>query len=495
MNSSGPFTFLISNPAKTKPVEIRLAGDITEVRPRFVNVAKRFHDPDISPSGARAVFAVRGEIVTVPAEKGDPRNLTNTTDVNERSPIWSPDGKTVAYFSDESGEYMLHLRQQNGLGEVKKFDLGESPAFYFAPSWSPDSKKIAYLDNRLGVWYIDLDQGKPLPVDKDYYASDRDLTPAWSPDGKWLAYSKSLKSHMRAIYIYSLANARSAQVTDGMSEAKHPLFDKDGKYLYFTASTDSGAAMQPDIHSFSHPVTRSIYVIVLSKDQRSPLAPESDDEKSPEEKKKEERQGSERTRTRRIPTKRESRKPARPNLLEKVEVKIDFENIGQRILALPLPPRRYEGLQIGKAGVLFALEAPVPKPTAEDAPSFTVHRFDLSKRKSDVAITGVRNFQICLSGEKMLYQQGDRWVIAAPKPMADVEDAPSPPPSGSKGTLKTESLEVRVDPRAEWKQMYHEAWRIERDFFYDPGYHGLDLKAAEEALRALSSEHRFEAAI
>ena len=121
---------------------------------------------------------------------------------------------------------MLHLRQQNGLGKVKKFNLGESPAFYFAPSWSPDSKKIAYLDNWLGVWYIDLDQGKPLPVDKDYYASDRDLTPAWSPDGKWLAYSKSLKSHMRAIYIYSLANAKSAQVTDGMSEAKHPILTK-----------------------------------------------------------------------------------------------------------------------------------------------------------------------------------------------------------------------------------------------------------------------------
>jgi tricorn protease len=467
-------------PAKTKPVEIRLAGDITEVRPRFVNVAKRVHDPDLSPSGARAVFAVRGEIVTVPAEKGDPRNLTNTTDVNERSPIWSPDGKTVAYFSDESGEYMLHLRQQNGLGEVKKFSLGESPAFYFAPSWSPDSKKIAYLDNRLGVWYIDLDQGKPLPVDKDYYASDRDLTPAWSPDGKWLAYSKSLKSHMRAIYIYSLANARSAQVTDGMSEAKHPLFDKDGEYLYFTASTDSGAAMQPDIHSFNHPVTRSIYVIVLSKDQSSPLAPESDDEKSPEEKKKEDAKDSGKDKDKKDSDKEGVEKAGAAKPAEKVEVKIDFENIGQRILALPLPPRRYEGLQIGKAGVLFALEAPVPKPTAEDAPSFTVHRFDLSKRKSDVAITGVRNFQICLSGEKMLYQQGDRWVIAAPKPMADVEDAPSPPPSGNKGTLKTESLEVRVDPRAEWKQMYHEVWRIERDFFYDPGYHGLDLKAAEK---------------
>jgi tricorn protease len=464
---------------KTKPVDVRLEADIVEVRPHFVNVAKRLHDPDISPNGARAVFAARGEVITVPAEKGDARNLINTAGVNERSPIWSPDGKTIAYFSDESGEYALHLQPQNGLGEVRKFKLGEEPAFYFAPSWSPDSKKVAYLDNYLGVWYIDLDNGKPILVDKDYYLSDRDITPEWSPDSKWLAYSKSLKSHMRAIYIYSLANARSTQVTDGMSEAKHPLFDKDGKYLYFTASTDSGAAMQPDIHSFTHPLTRSVYLMVLSKDQSSPLAPESDDEKSSEEKKKEDESkagsGKDGTGT-------DEKDKAKPKPVEKVEVKIDFENIGQRILALPIPPRRYEGLQIGKAGILYAIEAPAPAPTPseEAAPNLTMHRFDLAKRKADVVISGVRSFQICLSGEKMLYQQGDRWFIAAPKPMTDSEEASSPPPPANKGALKTESLEVRVDPRAEWKQMYHEVWRIERDFFYDPGYHGLDLKATEK---------------
>ncbi len=169
---------------EAKPVEVRLAGDIVELRPHFVNVAKKLHDPDISPTGARAVFAARGDIITVPAEKGDPRNLTNTTSVNEREPVWSPDGQTIAYFSDESGEYALHIRQQNGLGEVKKINLGEKLAFYLAPRWSPDSKKIAYLDNHLGVWYIDVQAKKPVQVDKDYRMSDRDITPAWSPDSK-----------------------------------------------------------------------------------------------------------------------------------------------------------------------------------------------------------------------------------------------------------------------------------------------------------------------
>ncbi|MGA2327611.1 MAG: PDZ domain-containing protein [Bryobacteraceae bacterium] len=452
---------------KTKPVDVRLAGDLPEVRPRFVNVAKRLRNPDISPSGARAVFAARGEILTVPAEKGDPRNLTNTADVTEREPAWSPDGKTIAYFSDESGEYALHLRDQSGMGEVGKIGLGEKPAFYFALRWSPDSKKIAYLDNHLGLWYIDLEQKKPVLVDKDYYESDPDLAPAWSPDSKWLAYRKQLKSHMSAIHLYSLADGRSTQVTDGMSEALHPVFDKDGKYLYFTASTDSGAAMQPDILSRTRPVTRSIYLMVLSKVQGSPLAPESDDEKAADQKKKDEA------------GKDDKDKPKPP---EKVEVKIDLDNIGQRILALPMPPRRYEGLQIGKAGVLYAIEAPAPGvPSGPDGePKFTVHRFDLGKRKSDVVIDGVRSFRMSFSGEKMLYQQGDRWVIAAPKPMADSEGAPPPPAEAGKGALKTEGLQVHVDPRAEWKQMYREVWRIERDFFYDPNYHGLDLKAAEK---------------
>ena len=457
---------------KTKRVEVTLVGDFPEVRPHFVNVGKRLHHVDISPSGARAVFEARGEIITVPAEKGDPRNLTNTPGVNERFPAWSPDGKTIAYFSDESGEYALHLRDQSGMGEVRKFSLGERPAFYYAPRWSPDSSKIAYVDCHTGIWYIDLEQKKPVLVDKDYYFPDAytDPVPAWSPDSKWLAYRKQLPSHMSAIHIYSIADANSTQVTDGMSEAKHPVFDKEGKYLYFDASTDSGASMQPDIEAFSRPVTRSIYLVVLAKDVASPLAPESDDEKPAAEKKKDE--------DKKDASKDDAGKKDDKDKPKTPDVKIDFDNIGQRILALPMPPRRYDELQAGKAGVIYAVEASPPAPGGER--TFTIHRFDLGKRKSDVVIGGVRAFQVSFSGEKMLYRQGDKWVIAAPPPMPDGEGAPTPPPDAGKGTLKTDDIEVRVDPRAEWRQMYHEVWRIERDFFYDPGYHGLDLKAIEK---------------
>ena len=456
---------------KTARVEVRLEGDLPEVRPHFVNVGKRLRNGDISPNGARAVFAARGEIITVPAEKGDPRNLTNTPGANERSPAWSPDGKTIAYFSDESGEYALHLRDQSGMGEVRKFGLGDKPAFYYAPRWSPDSKKISYVDNHSTIWYIDLEQKKPVRVDKDTYTSHEELAPVWSPDSKWLAYRKQLKSHMSAIYIYSIAEAKSTQVTDGMSEAKDPVFDKDGKYLYFDASTDSGASMEFDLTAFSRPVTRSIYLVVLAKDVPSPLAPESDDEKPAADKKDDKDKKKDEDK------KDDKDAKDKPKTPEHADVKIDFDNIGQRILALPMPALRYEDLQAGKAGVLYALEASPPAP---GEPAYTVHRFDLSKRKSDVAIGGVRDFQVSFSGEKMLYRQGDKWVIAAPPPMPDGEGAPTPPPDASKGTLKTDDIEVRADPQAEWRQMYHEVWRIERDFFYDPGYHGLDLAATEK---------------
>ena len=445
---------------QTKTVPVKLAGDLPELRPHYVNVAKRLESADISPNGARAVFEARGEILTVPAEKGDPRNITNTTAVMEREPVWSPDGQSIAYFSDESGEYALHIRDQEGVNEPIKIPLGEK-AFYTTPRWSPDSKKIAYLDNHDHLFYVDVAAKKPVLVETDYYYSHTGLTPSWSPDSKWLAYSKQLKSHMAAIHLYSLADAKSTQVTDGMSDAESPVFDKNGKYLYFTASTNSGAAMQPDIESFSRPVSASVYLIVLSKNEASPLAPESDEEKKAEPKSDDAKKDDK----------------DKDKATEKVEVKVDLEKIGQRILALPMPPLRYAALEGGKAGVVYAIEVPRLSPHAP--PALTVHRFDVSKRKADVVIGGVKNFQVSFTGEKMLYQQDDKWTIAEPPPMSDSSDGPPPKP-GNEKVLKTQDLEVRVDPPAEWKQMFHEVWRIERDFFYDPHYHGLDLQAAEE---------------
>src|SRR5262245_23544571 len=476
-----------------KPVTITVAGDFPELRERLVKVNQRLTNAHLSPTAARALFAARGEIVTVPAEKGDPRNLTNTVAVMERDPAWSPDGKSIAYFSDESGEYQLHIKNQNGMGSPVKIALGDKPGFYFSARWSPDSKKIAYTDSHQTLWYIDVNEKRPVKVDKDPFWGIGIITPSWSPDSKWVAYTRRLRNFMSAIFVHSVADGKNHQVTDGLSYARNAVFDKDGKYLFFTASTDSGASLQPDIQALSRPSSRSIYLAVLDKTLPSPLAPESDEEKMADGKESDTKESDADKKPE--ATKVDSSKPdeTKPGAKKEVTVKIDFDNISQRILALPMPPRRYTDLQVGKAGVLLATESPAFGPGVPPGAGSTVQRYDLKTRKSDVALSGANFFEIALNGEKMLYRQGERWFIGPLRPMSPgtggAGSPPTPPPSDGAGsgpggssepkTLAIDTLEVRSSPVDEWKQMYREVWRLERDFFYDPNFHGLDLKATE----------------
>jgi tricorn protease len=439
-----------------RKIDITLKGDFPEVRPRYVGVGKKIANAEISPTGVRAVFEARGEILTVPAEKGDIRNLTRTTGAMERDPSWSPDGKWIACFSDESGEYALHIIDQAGKGPVKKISLAEHPSFYYRPVWSPDSKKIAYRDKHLTLWYVDIEKAAPVKVDTTYYYSPPfvwDFT--WSPDSRWLTYSKEVPSHMNVIMVYSLETGKATQVTDGLSDAKFPVFDKSGKYIFFTASTDVG--LTPgwlDMSSLDRPVTRSVYVMVLRKDLPSPLAPESDEEKGKEEEKSDKKDEKKAE---------DEEKPKEPE-----KVGIDFDNISQRILALPIPAKNFGKIEAGKEGMLFILEAPQYRYSRLEG--MTLHKFDLAERKFEKFLDNVNGFVLSSDGEKILYISGENWTIAPTAGKAEP----------GKGILRTSEMEVYIEPRVEWKQMYHEVWRLERDFFYDPNAHGLDLKAAEK---------------
>ena len=250
---------------KPRRVPIIVRGDLPELRSRIERVSTRISDAEISPTGARALFEARGEIFTVPAEKGDVRNLTNTPGAAERDPAWSPDGKWIAYLSDESGEYELHLREHTGKGEVKKFRLSDPPVYYYLAGFSPDSNKIAYTDKKLNVAYLDIGSGKTVKVDTDRYDGPRRVRQvAWSPDSKWLTYTKQLRNSMRAVFVYSLDTGTAHQVTDGMSDATYPVFDADGKHLYFLASTNVGLTLGwRDMSALFRPVTQGVYVAVL----------------------------------------------------------------------------------------------------------------------------------------------------------------------------------------------------------------------------------------
>lgn len=447
---------------KTRKVPITITGDLASVRGKYEKAAKWISGGAISATGARAIFETRGEIISVPAEKGDARNLTNTPGVAERDPVWSPDGKWVAYFSDASGEYALHLRDQKGMGDVKKIAL--EPTFYYSPVWSPDSKKVAFSDKRLNLWYVDIEKGTPVKVASS--GADRQLGQAWSPDSRWLAYHSMLKSWTHAVFVYSVEEAKSYQVTDGLSDALNPQFDKGGKYLYFTASTDIGPTNGGlDMSVLPVHPTRSVYLAVLRKTDPSPLAPESDEEKVAEEEKK-----PDAAKPADKPADAAAAKPAEKK--EPIKVTIDFENIGQRIIALPIPNREFVGIIAGKANTLFLGEGPAVNVNAPPMGPVgaTLHKFDLEKRKFEKVLDNVMGFDVSANGEKMLYRQGQNWFIA---PTAA-------PPKPGEGRIRTEEMEVYIDPQAEWAQMYREAWRIQRDFFYAPNYHGLDLKAAEK---------------
>jgi tricorn protease len=440
---------------ESQRLTIGVATDLVEARPRFVKGAKYIRNAAISPSGARAAFEFRGEIVTVPAEKGDPRNLTNSPGSHDRWPAWSPDGKSVAYFSDEGGEYQLHVRPADGKGKAKTYAL-KGAGFYEEPVWSPDSRKLAFVDNSMSLFWIELESGavKKVASEPQYGPTGlRKLRPAWSPDSKWIVYALGNKAAYHTVYAYDLAADRSRLITDGLSDAVDPVFDAAGKYLYFLASTDAGPVNQWFAQSNADMrVQRALYLVVLKKGAPSPLARESDEERAADKPKDKE-------------------PDAKPQ-----PVVIDFDDIDQRILALPVPHGVYGGLSAGAAGQLFYLEAPPEGPRGEDAPRGpTLKRFDLSKRKSEVVLAGVAEYHLSADGKKAL-------VFSPPESWSIIDAAGKPEPG--KGRLKVDAIELRIEPRAEWEQIFDEAWRINRDYFYDPNMHGADWKAVRKKYAA-----------
>ncbi|MBV8895007.1 MAG: PD40 domain-containing protein, partial [Acidobacteriaceae bacterium] len=450
---------------RSKRVPVDIAGDFVEVRPHFEDVSREIRYARISPTGMRALFEAHGEIVSVPAEKGDFRNLSNSPAVMDRQPAWAPDGEHIAWFSDESGLYALHIARQNGEGTVRKFPLLDSPTYYFDPHWSPDSKRLAFIDNKLDILAFDTESGKLTKVDADYnWESSSETT--WSPDSKWLAYTRSIPNRLHALYLYSIDSGKSTQVTDGMSDVRYPAFDKDGQYLYFTASTNYGPTTSGlDMSSDEHQVTRTVYALVLSGEGASPVSPESDEEKPAD--------------------KPAAEKPAHPGDAKPAPkpVRVDLDNLQARVVPLPLPVRDYQGLRTGKAGVIYVLEGGGPQ---EQMRGRTLTKFDLKTRKPEKLADNIASFDISADGEKMLIQiaqaptaPGAVPPTQQPVPQMAIVPANAPVKAGE-GLLHLAGMQVRVDPKAEWKQMYHEVWRIERSYFYDPHFHGVDTVAAEK---------------
>ena len=435
------------NSKKTKTVDIFIDPDLPHTRPHFAAVNDMIHDYHISPTGKRGLFEARGDIFTVPKEKGEIRNLTNTPGVFERFPVWSPDGEKVAYFSDASGEYQLMLSSQDGMGEAEVIKMPQ-PTYYLYPSWSPDSKKILFSDKEAAMFYHDFEKGKTVRVDQDNFDSHW-MNGHWSPDNNWIAYVKRLVSGYRAVFVYNLDSKKINQITDGMSDAISPAWSKDGKYLYFTASTNWGLHNTSlDMSSFERPVRRSIYVALLDKETENPFVHESDEE----EVKKDDAEGE------------EEKEDSEDDGEDELKVVIDFENLDQRILSLPVSEADFYGLNADEAGKLYYLESP------ENGNGLTLHRFDFGEREDEEFLTGISGYEISADGKNLIYEYaGNSYGIGSTEGTAKVGD----------GSLSLDGMKMKLDPRAEWKQIFEETYRLEREYFYDPQMHGCDWEAVK----------------
>jgi tricorn protease len=457
---------------------IGVSADLGLSRPRWMRGPKYIRNASISPSGARVAFEFRGEIVTIPADKGDVRNLTQTASAHERNPAWSPDGRSVAYFSDESGEYALHVRAQDGKGEVKKFKLNGA-GYYDNAVWSPDCKKIAYTDNAWSMYVLDLASGSTKKVATEpLYGVNKTLRADWAPDSRWLAYTLNSMTYTRTAYIYSLEQNKSYAVTDGLSDVANPVFDQSGKYLYFFASTNAG----PSNNWFSQQnednlVTRTLWMAVLRRDLPSPLIKESDEEKGapsvkepPPVAEKKDAAKPEANEPPKIDPKT-GRDDPKVALLPVAPVTIDFDGIENRIIDLPVPAAQVSDLEAGAAGQIFFLREADGKKA--------VQRFDLKDRKTETLVPEADEFEVSADGKKLLYRLKENWTMGS---------ATGKALAAGEGRIKVDAIEVRAEPRAEWTQIFNEAWRINRDYFYDPGMHGVDWNAMRTKYAAFLPE-------
>lgn len=468
----------VYDPASKRATKLNITvkGDFPWMMPQWKDVSNRVVNIAISPTGKRALVEARGEIFSVPAEKGDVRNLTQSGGSAERTPSWSPDGKTVAYFSDKGGEYKLVLESQDGISAKREIALPD-PTYFYTPTWSPDGKKFAYSDTHLRLWVLDVATAKAVQVDEDRFMDpDRSLNPSWSPDSKYLAYSRRLPSKFRSIFVWNAESGQTRQLTDGMSDATWPVWDAGGKLLYFAASTNFGLTSGwLDMGRFEKTPTRAIYALVLKATDANPLAPESDDETTGAATPSDDAAPAAAKPT----TGAAAAAPAKPDTSKAApkapSVQLDWNGVNERIISLGLSTRDYRDLRAGPAGTLFLIENLPPTGTT-DTPGQaggTLHRWVLKERKATVFATNVVQLAVSADKKKVLLR------MAGQGGGLQIVDSDKAPPTPGQGRL-TVSLRMWLDPKAEFRQMWEEGWRNQKHYLYVKNMQGADYKKVHD---------------
>ena len=474
-----------------KKLTISLPADRAQVMKRWDNVGKLVTDFDIAPDGKRAVFSARGDVFTVPAKEGSIRDLTRTPGIREQKVSWSPDGRWIVYISDRTGDDEIYIAPQDGLGKEQQITSGYK-GFKFAPVWSPDSKKIAWADKDINLWWTDIKDKKPVKVDHGNYAEISNYS--WSPDSKWLAYDKQGENNYAVVYLNSLSDNKSTAATSSMNNSYDPVFDPEGKYLYYLSDRDFNEVLGNIDFEFANPKTTRVYVVTLKKDEPSPFGVQSDETEvkktepapvalaqdaatDPKAKsaKKNEGKNNDSDQDKDKDKDKEKKEKEKP-----VEVKINLDGIQDRVVALGTEPAVVRALAVSK-GYVYYSTAPIQGlsgPIAGEGSA--VHAYDMKERKEKSLIENVERFALSFDGSKLLYEAAD----GAPNTthtygIIDAKPAGDPKKVGD-GALSLSGMRAQIDPPQEWKNIFNEVWRQERDYFHEAEMNGVDWDKMRE---------------
>ena len=466
-----------------KKLSVFVNGERDMTMKHWVNASRHITDMDIAPDGKRVVLAARGEVFTIPAKEGSVRNLTHSPGVREQKVAWSPNGQWIAYVSDRTGEDEIYIAPQDGLGPEQQITSGHK-GFMFQPSWSPDNTKIAWADKDLKLWYVDVKDKTPVEVDRGKYAEIQNYN--WSPDSKWIAYDKNLDSGLSVVYLYSLGDREITAVTSPLNNSYGAIFDPDKRYLYFLSDRDYNEVLGNIDFEFANPKTTRVYVLTLTADEPSPFPALSDEvkvkgeepaaagpgpeagkgkknAKQPPPKKDEEKKSEEKT------SETETKEP--PKVF-----KIDLDGIQDRIVALAVPATVIHSFDVSKDAIYYST-SPIQGlsgPIAGEASA--IHAYDLKERKDKVLLEGTDRFALSHDGSKLAYRADGE---SGPVGIIDAKPSDTPHKVGD-GALKLDGMRVEVDPPQEWKEIFNEVWRQERDYFFEPSMNGVDWQKVKD---------------
>lgn len=457
---------------QARPVKITIPGDRPKIRPIREPMNDMIRSGDLSKTGKRVTVEARGDIFDLPAREGATMNLTHSSGVHEHSPAYSPDGKWLSYFSDESGEYELYARALDGKGEIKQLTRG-SKTYYYSATWSPDSRHIAYTDKSGNLHLLTVETSETKIIDTDPWANPPGVS--WSNDSDWIAYAKGSDNQQGAIWLYQISKDARTQVTSGVFADASPAFDRKGEFLYFTSNRDFGSPKYEDLgNSFIYDDTGVLLAVPLRKDVKSPLLARNDSEEEKKNDKKEDKksgdsqpassqsasspattQSAESKPSDSQPTSAES-KPAEEKKEEIKPLVIDLDGFEQRAILLPIKNGRFGGLTVNSDGNLIYVRT-------DGGPSIKIFDPTADEKEEKTVLGGVGGYAMSADGKKLLALRGGEMAVVDAKADQKMDKR-----------VPTDAMATEIDPRAEWRNIFREAWRIQRDFFYDPHMHGVN---------------------